>query len=89
MATAGVWQLQDGHEVIVARYRHASSVDETKSGRSWSESSSSGDGEDEVLAYEAQWAEETALRELREENQRPRNEGEKPSVQFEEAGEEV
>ena len=61
----------------------------TKSGRSWSEWSSSGDGEDEVLAYEAQWAEETELRELREENQRLKNEGEKPSVQFEEPSEEV
>ena len=44
---------------------------------------------DKVLAYEAQWAEEKELRELREENQRLKNEGEKPSVQFEEASEEV
>ena len=37
----------------------------------------------------AQWAEERELRELREENQILKNEGEKPSVQFEEASEEV
>ena len=36
----------------------------TKSGRSWSESSSSGDGE--VLACKARWAKETVLRELQE-----------------------
>ena len=59
----------------------------TSNGRSWSASSSSGDGEDHKLAYKAQWAEEAELRELREENQRLKSEFRMPAVQFEETRE--
>ena len=67
-----VSKVQNGHSVCLSV--------STKSGRSWSQLSSSGVGEDTVLAYTAQWAEET---ELREENKRLKNEGSEPSVQFE------
>ena len=36
----------------------------TRSGRSRSESSSSGDGDEKVLAKKAQWAQQTELREV-------------------------
>ena len=55
--------------------------------RSWSESCSSGDGEVEVLAYMAQLAQQTELREFHEEVKKLKNEGRKPTVQFEEASE--
>ena len=55
----------------------------TKSGRGLSESSSS-DGGEEVLAYKAQWAKETDLRELlNKANQLLEIEGTKPTVQSE------
>ena len=47
----------------------------TKNERGLSASSSSGDGEDHMLAYKAQWAKEAELRELREENKRLKSEG--------------
>ena len=52
--------LQDQHMQAVS----------TKSGRSWSESAPSGEGDQKVLAHEAQWDRETELRELRQENKR-------------------
>ena len=42
----------------------------SKAGRSWSASSSSGDGMDQKLVYKAHWAKETELRELPEEVRR-------------------
>ena len=57
----------------------------SKSGRSWSESSSSGDGEEGVLAFQTKWAQQTELRGLREEVKKLTNAGRKPTVQFEEA----
>ena len=56
------------HFVGVARQKQASCFEQ--GGRSGCASSSSGDGEDKVLAYKACWANETELRELREEIKR-------------------
>ena len=50
--------------VLQVKYKQAVS---TKMGRSWSESSSSGECENTVLARKAQWAKVTELRELRDE----------------------
>ena len=55
----------DKHSVCIARYKEAVS---TKADRSSSDSSSSGECEDKVLAHQAYWAKETELRELRAEN---------------------
>ena len=57
-------KVSNKHSVGVARQTQASCFD--KGGRSGSESSSSGECEDKVLAHKAQWATQTELRELRD-----------------------
>ena len=72
----------------VLQGRHMQAVS-SKNGRSWSASSSSGDGQDQMLAYNAQWTNMTKLRDLREENKRLKGEGKKSAVQFDDPSEEA
>ena len=60
-----------------------------RNGRSWSASSSSGDGKDHFLAYRVQWPRETDVREFRDKVGKMDTEWKKPTVQFEDPGEEA
>ena len=58
-SVVGAWRVFH----LCCKGRHMQALS-TRSGRSRSESSSSGDGDEKVLAKKAQWAQQTELREV-------------------------